>query len=322
MAVLGGPLPLLAVGLGGRSPPLLAGVRRPRRWVFPRVGVSRVVCACGAACACGACAGACGVCLWCLCWWLCGCGRTFCVCLCVCVCACVCCVGGVCRRRCYQKAKGRNVYPRVQVNGLGCVCCVRAVRKCVGLGRGRGSRGDLVSSPPATALIPGAPAAPLPVLLDGAGVAPATPTPFCCSGPGGPSGVWHAPWRGRTRSVWTPPRRGGGTPCPASGALYTPGWPAAWRGSAGLPPTAPAQSVSTAGEALGPPLAPPSGRATLRGAGGLAPTRAIEPSRPTGGAPSRAVSRTGGTLYPAPGPGKRNGGLGRPWSGPCPCDAP
>ena len=39
--------------------------------------------------------------------------------------------GVVCRRRCYQKAKGRDVYPRVQVNGLGCVCCVRAVCKCV-----------------------------------------------------------------------------------------------------------------------------------------------------------------------------------------------
>ena len=220
----------------------------------------------------------------------------------------------LCRRRCYQKAKGRDVYPRVKVNGLGCVCCVRAVRKCVGLGRGRGSRGDLVSSPLATALIPGAPAAPLPFLLAGAGAAPATPTPSCCPGPGGPSAVWHAPWRGRTRSVWTPPRRGGGTPCPASGAPYTPGGPAAWRGSAGLLPTAPAQSVPTAGDALGPPVAPPSGRATLRGAGGLAPTRAIEPSRPTGGAPSRAVSRTGGTLYPAPCPGGRNGGLGRPWT--------
>ena len=39
--------------------------------------------------------------------------------------------GVVCRRRCYQKAKGRDVYPRVKVNGLGCVCCVRAVCKCV-----------------------------------------------------------------------------------------------------------------------------------------------------------------------------------------------
>ena len=28
------------------------------------------------------------------------------------------------------KGKGRDVYPRVQVNGLGCVCCVRAVCKC------------------------------------------------------------------------------------------------------------------------------------------------------------------------------------------------
>ena len=230
--------------------------------------------------------------------------------------------GEVCRRRCYQRAKGQDVYPRVQLNGLGCVCCVRAVRKCVGLGRGRGSRGDLVSSPLATALIPGAPAAPLPFLLAGAGAAPATPTPSCCPGPGGPSAVWHAPWRGRTRSVWTPPRRGGGTPCPASGGPYTPGGPAAWRGSAGLPPTAPAQSVPTAGDALGPPVAPPSGQATLRGAGGLAPTRAIEPSRPTSGAPSRAVSRTGDTLYPAPCPGGRNGGPGRSWSGCCPCDAP
>ena len=29
------------------------------------------------------------------------------------------------------KGKGQDVYPRVQVNGLGCVCCVRAVCKCV-----------------------------------------------------------------------------------------------------------------------------------------------------------------------------------------------
>ena len=69
VAVVAGPLPLLAEGLGGGSPPLLAGVRRPRRWVFPWVGVSRVVCACGAACGRGVCAGVCGVCSWCLCWW-------------------------------------------------------------------------------------------------------------------------------------------------------------------------------------------------------------------------------------------------------------
>ena len=29
------------------------------------------------------------------------------------------------------EGNGRDVYPRVQVNGLGCVCCVRAVCKCV-----------------------------------------------------------------------------------------------------------------------------------------------------------------------------------------------
>ena len=104
--------------------------------------------------------------------------------------------GVVCRRRCYQRAKGRDVYPRVKVNGLGCVCCVRAVRKCVGLGRGRGSRGDLVSSPLATALFPGAPAAPLPFLLAGAGVAPATPTPSCCPGPGSATPATHC------RTTW------------------------------------------------------------------------------------------------------------------------
>ena len=37
-----------------------------------------------------------------------------------------------------------------------------------------------------------------------AGVAPATPTPLCCLGSGGPSAMWHAPWRGRTRPLWTP----------------------------------------------------------------------------------------------------------------------
>ena len=74
-AVVCGRLPYLAEGLGGGSPPLQAGVRRPRRWVFLRVGVSRVVCACGAARA-----GVCAVCLW---RW-CGCGCVFCVCWRVC----------------------------------------------------------------------------------------------------------------------------------------------------------------------------------------------------------------------------------------------
>ena len=42
--------------------------------------------------------------------------------------------GVVCRgvpKALLPNGKGRDVYPRVQVNGLGCVCCVRAVCKCV-----------------------------------------------------------------------------------------------------------------------------------------------------------------------------------------------
>ena len=36
--------------------------------------------------------------------------------------------GVVCRRRCYQRAKGRDVYPRVKVNGLAvCVVCAPCV---------------------------------------------------------------------------------------------------------------------------------------------------------------------------------------------------
>ena len=77
VVVVGGPLRLLAEGFGCCSSPLLAGVVRPRRLVFPWVGVSRVVCACGAACVRGVCAGVCGVCSWCLCWWWCGCGCAF-----------------------------------------------------------------------------------------------------------------------------------------------------------------------------------------------------------------------------------------------------
>ena len=41
------------------------------------------------------------------------------------------CVVGVVPKALLPKGKGRDVYPRVQVNGLGCVCCVRAVCKCV-----------------------------------------------------------------------------------------------------------------------------------------------------------------------------------------------
>ena len=42
-------------------------------------------------------------------------------------CPVVCCVV-MCRRRCYQMAKGRDVYPRAKVNGLAvCVACARCV---------------------------------------------------------------------------------------------------------------------------------------------------------------------------------------------------
>ena len=85
------------------------------------------------------------------------------------------------------EGNGRDVYPRVRVNGRGCVCCVRAVCMCVGLGGERGSREDLVGSPLATVLTPGAPAALPPAPLAGAGAAPAMPTPSCCPGLGGPS---------------------------------------------------------------------------------------------------------------------------------------
>ena len=36
------------------------------------------------------------------------------------------------------EGNGRDVYPRVQVNGLGCVYCARAVCTCVGPGGERG----------------------------------------------------------------------------------------------------------------------------------------------------------------------------------------
>ena len=76
-------------------------------------------------------------------------------------------------------------------------------------------------------------------------------------------------------------------------------WASCMEGVHRAAPTAPAQWVPTAGDARGPPAAPPSGGATLRGAGGLAPTRAFEPGRPTGGAPSQAVSRAVDSAAPA-----------------------
>ena len=70
----------------------------------------------------------CGV-LWCAVVWCCAevsCGVVWCA---------VLCCGGVVwcgvPKALLPKGKGRDVYPRVKVNGLGCVCCVRAVCKCV-----------------------------------------------------------------------------------------------------------------------------------------------------------------------------------------------
>ena len=60
---------------------------------------------------------------------------------------------------------------------------------------------------------------------------------------------------------------------PACGVQSTPCGPAAWRGCATLPPTAAEQPAPTAGCAPTPPDSPPSGPATPRAAGEPAPTR-------------------------------------------------
>ena len=59
----------------------------------------------------------------CVCVWV---GGSVCPCVVGCVVVCVCVPKAL-----LPEGKGRDVYPRVQVNGLGCVCCVRAVCKCV-----------------------------------------------------------------------------------------------------------------------------------------------------------------------------------------------
>ena len=99
----------------------------------------------------------------------------------------------------FPEGNGRDVYPRVHLNGRAvCVVCAPCVSVWLWGGK-RGSRRNLDVTPLATVVIPGAPAE-LPLfLLAGAGVAPATPMPSCCLGPGGLLATWHAPWRGRTR---------------------------------------------------------------------------------------------------------------------------
>ena len=46
------------------------------------------------------------------------------------------------------KGNGRDVYPRAKVNGLGCVCCVRAVCVYVALGRRQGEARKTWWAPP------------------------------------------------------------------------------------------------------------------------------------------------------------------------------
>ena len=110
---------------------------------------------------------------------------------------------------CAEGAVTRRQRPGCLPTGTGkraglCLLRARRVYVCRSWRGEGGSREDLVSTPLAAVLTPGAPAA-LPLApLVGVGVAPAVPTPSCCPGPGGPSAAKHAPWRGRTRPVWTP----------------------------------------------------------------------------------------------------------------------
>ena len=79
------------------------------------------------------------------------------------------------------------------------MCSVIFVSKCVVIGRKAAKGGDLEAIHQMLALILGA-AAGFPLVPPvGAGVAPTTPTPLCFLNLGGPSAMWHFPWRGRTR---------------------------------------------------------------------------------------------------------------------------
>ena len=108
---------------------------------------------------------------------------------------------GVVPKALLLEGNGRDVYPRVQVNGRAvCVVC----ELCVSVwfwGQRRGSRRNLVVIPLATVFILGAPDV-LPLSrLAGAGVAHAIPTPSCCPGSGGLLATWHAPWWGLQASA-------------------------------------------------------------------------------------------------------------------------
>ena len=114
-------------------------------------------------------------------------------------CAVSCCVVLCCAEGTVTTRQWPGCLPTGTGKREGCVCSVRAVRKCVVIGGKGGSRGNLDVTLLVTAVILGAPVVlPLSPPAD-AGVARATPTPSCCLGPGGLSATWHAPWRGRTR---------------------------------------------------------------------------------------------------------------------------
>ena len=120
---------------------------------------------------------------------------------CVVLCCVVLCCVVLCRRRCYQRAEAKMSTGTGKREG--CVCRARCVRVC--LERcGEQEEGGLEAPHQAIVVSPGAPAEVPPSPLAGAGIAPATPTSSCCSGPAGPSAVWRAPWRGRTKPRWTP----------------------------------------------------------------------------------------------------------------------
>ena len=95
------------------------------------------------------------------------------------------------RPGCLPKGKGKRA-------GL-CVLCARRVRVCGSWAERGGDWKNLAGTSVAAVVIPGAPTAPPLFPLVGAGAAPATPTPLCCPGPSGPSAMWRAPSRERTR---------------------------------------------------------------------------------------------------------------------------
>ena len=126
-----------------------------------------------------------------------GCVVLCCVVLC---CAVLCCVVLCCV---VPNAVTKKQWPGCLPTGTGkregCVYSACAVCKCVDVGRKRGV-GETWRSPTRRLLsTQKLPLHSLSLRLLVAGAAPATPTPSCCLGSNGPSAMWYAPWRGRTR---------------------------------------------------------------------------------------------------------------------------